>query len=105
MDVRDRVARLLSIYEQQSRRRSFLKVLSFVLPGLAEAYAGRIFLGLLFLWLFLVPFLLPVMVFLFVPDSHFVSQSFIKWAALFLAGLLYAVILIITRKRIAKGWL
>ncbi|MDA8105984.1 MAG: hypothetical protein M0Z71_11470 [Nitrospiraceae bacterium] len=105
MDVRERVARLLSIYEQQTRHRNFLKVLSFVLPGLAEVYAGRVFLGLLFLWSFLFFFLLPVMVFLFVPDSHLVSHSFIKWAALFLAGLLYGLFLVITRKRIAKGWL
>ncbi|MGE5301538.1 MAG: tetratricopeptide repeat-containing protein [Acidobacteriota bacterium] len=105
MDVRDRVARLLSIYEQQTRHRNFLKVLSFVLPGLAEVYGGRVFLGLLFLWSFLFLFLLPVMVFLFVPDSHLVSHSFIKWAALVLAGLLYGVFLLITRKRIAKGWL
>jgi tetratricopeptide (TPR) repeat protein len=105
MDVRDRVARLLSIYGQQTRRRNFLKVLSFVMPGLAEVYAGRVFIGLLFLWSFLFLFLFPVMVFLFVPDSHLVSHSFIKWAALFLAVLLYVVFLAITRKRIAKGWL
>jgi tetratricopeptide (TPR) repeat protein len=105
MDVRERVSRLLSIYDQQRRYRFVLKVLSFAFPGLAEAYAGKNLIGLLFLWPFLFFLLLPGMVVLVVPDYHLVSHSFIRWASLLLAAVLYVVFCIITRKRIAKGWL
>jgi tetratricopeptide (TPR) repeat protein len=104
-DVRERVARLLAIYDQRRKHRIVLKGLSFVLPGLPEIYGGKVLFGLLFLWSFLFLFLLPAVVALFVPDSHLVSHSFIKWTSLFLAALLYAVFHIITRKRITKGWL
>jgi tetratricopeptide (TPR) repeat protein len=105
MDVRERVARLLSIYDQQRRHRTFLKVLSFFLPGLPQAYAGRILVGFFFLWPFLFLLLLPGIIVLVVPDSHLVSHGFIRWASLCLAGILYVVFHVITRKRIAKGWL
>ncbi|MDA8432809.1 MAG: tetratricopeptide repeat protein [Nitrospiraceae bacterium] len=105
MDVRERVARLLSIYEQRRRQRTVLKALSFILPGLPEAYAGKILFGLIFLWPVLFLFLLPASVALFVPDSHLVAHGFIKWTSFIVAVMLYAVFHIITRKRIAKGWL
>ena len=105
LDVRERVARLLEIYEKQSRHRKTIKVLSFILPGLSQVYAGSVLAGLLFLWPFLFFLLLPVTLWTFVPDSRMVSHQFFRWTSLFISAGLYLIIYYITRKRVAKGWL
>lgn len=104
-DARERIARILAIYEQQRRRRGILKILSFILPGSSFIYGGRLLPGFLILWPFLFLVIFPVACIIFVPDSRLVVHTFISWAALVLAGLLYAAGLLITLKRMARGWL
>jgi len=105
LDVKERVSWLLGIYEKQRKHRETIKVLSFVLPGLSFVYAGRVLAGFLFLWVFLFFLLLPVTLWMFVPDSQIVSHHFFRWASLYISAVLYLIIHYITRKRVAKGWL
>jgi tetratricopeptide (TPR) repeat protein len=104
LDVKERVAWLLSIYEQQRRRRDTTKALSFTLPGLSYIYAGRILPGFLMLWPFLF-FLVLIITLMTLPDSELTSHAFFKWAALWSGAVLYLAFHYITQKRIAKGWL
>lgn len=105
LEVKERVARLLTIYEHQKRRRNIMKILSFILPGVSQIYAGKIVVGLLFLW--------PFLFFMFLPFTNTISagagllfaHSFFTWAAIFFAGLIYIISNIITRERIVRGWL
>jgi hypothetical protein len=53
LDAKERVARLLTVYEHQKKRRTAIKALSFLIPGSGQLYAGNILYGLLFLWPFL----------------------------------------------------
>ncbi len=105
LDPRERVARLLSIYARQRRRRTMLKVLSFVLPGSPQIFAGRIFRGFCFLWPFLFFLIVPVTNGIFVPNNAFASHGFFSWAALYFAAVLYFVSNVMTRRRISRGWL
>ncbi len=105
IDVRERVARLLSIYERQRKRRDAMKILSFILPGSAQIYAGKILYGFLFLWPFLFFLSIPIVNSLFVTESTFFSHDFLKYAALFMAAIVYGFSNLITRRRIARGWL
>jgi len=105
LDSRERVATLLSIYNHQKKRRDTMKILSFILPGSSQMYAGKILYGFVFMWPFLFFMLIPVTNSIFVTDSSLLSHGFFKWAAVFIAVLLYIASNIITRRRIAKGWL
>ncbi|MBI5641270.1 MAG: hypothetical protein HZA17_12680 [Nitrospirae bacterium] len=105
LDVKERVARLLSIYEKQRKRRNAMKILSFILPGSSQIFAGKILLGFFFLWPFLFFILVPVTNLFFSMRSSLVSHSFFNWAALFMAIMLYFATNLITRQRISKGWL
>jgi hypothetical protein len=105
LEVKERVSRLLSIYEHQKRRRNIMKALSFVMPGVPQIYAGRILPGLLFLWPFLFFLILPFTNQVFTGGGIFFSHSFFTWSAIFFAGLIYIISNIITIQRIAKGWL
>ncbi len=105
IDVRERVARLLSIYERQRKRRDAMKILSFILPGSAQIYAGRILYGFLFLWPFLFFLSIPLVNSIFVTESTFFSHDFLNYAALFMAVIVYGFSNLITRRRIARGWL
>ena len=42
IEVKERVAQLLSIYEHQKRRRDIMKLLSFIIPGSSQVYAGKV---------------------------------------------------------------
>jgi len=105
LEVKERVARLLAIYERQRRRRAVMKVLSFVLPGAAEIYAGKILYGFLFLWSFLFFLSIPMANAVLAPNGVVLRQGFFSWAALLLAAGVYVISNIISRRRIATGWL
>lgn len=103
-EVKERVSRLMSIYEKQKQRRDIIKLLSFLLPGAAQIFGGRILYGFLFMWPFLFLLLLPFTNALLSSGpliSHWVVNSF----SLLFAAIVYALSNIITRQRIAKGWL
>ena len=105
LDVRERVARLLSIYELQRKRRDTMKILSFILPGSSQIYAGKVLYGFVFLWPFLFFLSIPLVNSLFVTESTFFSHDFLNYSALFIAAIVYGFSNLITRRRIARGWL
>ena len=105
MQLKDRVAKLLSIYGHQKRRKDIMKILSFIMPGVPQIYAGKILSGFLFLWPFLFFLVLPLTNQIFVGGGIFFSHNFFTWCAIFIAAFIYVISNIITRQRIAKGWL
>jgi tetratricopeptide (TPR) repeat protein len=105
LEVKERVARLLSIHHHQKNRRRFMKILSFVLPGASYLYAGKILAGFLFLWPFLFFLSLPLTIEACAGGGVLYAHSFFTWTAFFIAAFIYIVGNISTRQRINKGWL
>ncbi|MDH5202264.1 MAG: tetratricopeptide repeat protein [Nitrospirota bacterium] len=105
LDAKERVARLLTVYEYQKRRRDKIKFISFILPGLAQIYAGDVLYGLLFLWTFLFFLCIPVMNSIFLTETFSFSHLWLYWSSLVLMIAVYFLSNIITRRRLAKGWL
>ena len=103
-EVKERVSRLLSIYEHQNSRRRIMKVLAFVLPGSSQIFAGKILYGFLFLWPFLFCLTFPVAT-MALTSGSMISHWALSSAALFLAFVLYIFSNMFTRQRITKGWL
>jgi tetratricopeptide (TPR) repeat protein len=105
LEVKERVAKLLSIYEHQKKRRNILKTFSFLMPGVSQIYAGKIVWGLFFLWPFLFFLLLPFINMLLTEGRMLFADGFLTWAAVFFGALIYISSNIITRQRITRGWL
>jgi len=105
LDVKERVARILSVYDQQKKRRDIMKILSFVLPGSSHIYAGKILLGLLMLWPFLFCAIFPFISAFFYPGSSLISHGVVSLAMIKLALIIYVISNIFTRRGISKGWL
>jgi tetratricopeptide (TPR) repeat protein len=105
LDARERVSRLLWIYARQRRRRTTIKVLSYILPGSPQIFAGKIVKGFFLLWSFLFFLTVPAMNSIFVPNNTLVSHGFFSCAAIYLAVVLFFVANYVTRKRISRGWL
>ncbi|RPI37960.1 MAG: tetratricopeptide repeat protein [Nitrospiraceae bacterium] len=103
--AKERIARLLAIYEHQKKRRNIMKIFSFLMPGVSQIYAGNILYGFLFLWPFLFFLFLPVANVVFSGGGLLSGHIFFTWAAVFFAAGIYIFSNIITRQRIAKGWL
>ncbi|MEW6214594.1 MAG: tetratricopeptide repeat protein, partial [Nitrospirota bacterium] len=104
LDARERVTRLLTVYEYQKRKRDIIKFVSFIIPGSAQIYAGNILYGLLFLWPFLFLLFIPVTNSIFVTGMSYFSHLWLNWSSLFLIVVVFFVSSIITRRRLAKGW-
>ncbi len=104
IEVKDRVAQLLSIYEHQKHRRDIMKLLSFIIPGLSQVYAGKILYGFCFIWPFLFFMFFPLAMFFMPPDARG-THWIVNLASLLMAALLLIVSNIFTRQRISKGWL
>ena len=105
LEVKERVARLLSIYEHQKKRRNTMKVLSFIIPGSSQVFGEKILYGFLLLWPFLCFLTLSLSLTIISPDGFLISHGFIKWVSFFIAIAFYFISNILTRQRIAKGWL
>jgi tetratricopeptide (TPR) repeat protein len=104
IEVKERVAQLLSIYEHKKRRRDIMKLLSFIIPGSSQVYAGKILYGFFFMWPFLFFLLFPLTTSFMTPDArgtHWVANL----ASLLIAAILLIISNIFTRQRISKGWL
>lgn len=105
LDSRERVTRLLSIYQSQTRKRNVARTLSFLMPGGGLIYSGRILSGLLLLW----PFLFAASLFVLsgvslaelVPFDH----GWVRPFAALLMALIYAISILNIRRRISRGWL
>jgi tetratricopeptide (TPR) repeat protein len=105
LDVKERVARLLSIYEKQRRRTRTLKILAFSVPGFAQLYAGRVLFGLIFLWPFLFCVVMPFAPGVFITESALFSHNLLRIVSWSFAGMIYVVSNFITRGRLSRGWL
>lgn len=105
LEVKDRVTRLMSIYEHQRRRRTILKALSLVAPGASQIYGGKILVGIMLLLPFLFFLSVPFVCMHFEVGGTLYSHAFIYWAAAFLAAAVYGVAYLLTKRRIARGWL
>jgi tetratricopeptide (TPR) repeat protein len=105
LDVKERVARLLSIYEKQRRRKRTLKILAFSVPGFAQLYAGRILFGLIFLWPFLFCIVMPFAPGVFITESALFSHNLLRIVSWSFAGMIYLISNVITRGRLSRGWL
>lgn len=105
LDARERIARLQTVYEYQMRRRRNMNVLSFLLPGSAQIYAGDVLKGLLFLWPFLFFLCVFVISSVFVIGMPYFPHLWLNWSAFLLMAMVYFMSNIITRLRLAKRWL
>ena len=103
-DVKERVSRLLVIYDHGRKRRNMLKLLSLTLPGLSQIFAGRILSGFALLWAFLFFVSTPLTEFIFSPGD-LSGYHFFSWLAVVMAAGLWGVAQFITRERISRGWL
>ncbi len=104
IEVRERVSRLISIYEHQKRRRGLMRMLSFLLPGASQIFGGRVLYGFLFMWPFLFLLLLPITN-SYLSSGPLVSHGLLNSFSLLFAAFIYVLSNIITRQRITKGWL
>jgi tetratricopeptide (TPR) repeat protein len=105
LDAKERIARLLAVYEYQKRRRDIIKVISFIMPGSGQIYAGNVLYGLLFLWPFLFLLFIPITNLIFVPETSYFSHTWLSLCSLLLMLVVYFVSNVLTRRRLAKGWL
>jgi pentatricopeptide repeat protein len=105
LDAKERIARILAVYGHQKKRRDIIKVISFILPGSGQIYAGNVLTGFLFLWPFLFFLLIPVMNSLFVMEMSGFSNFWLDIGALFFAAVVYFISVMTTRRRLVRGWL
>jgi pentatricopeptide repeat protein len=105
LDAKERIAKLITVYEHKKKRRDIIKVLSFIIPGSGQMYAGNIMSGLLFLWPFLFFLFIPIMNSVFVIELSDFSHLWLNLSSLFFMAVVYFASNIITRRRLAKGWL
>jgi tetratricopeptide (TPR) repeat protein len=105
VDSKERIARLLSIHESQTRRRKRAKVLSYVLPGAGQIYSGKILLGLLLLWPFSFSLVLCVLNNLPMVGILPFSHAWITPLAALLMGFTYLFSILHIGRGIRKGWL
>jgi tetratricopeptide (TPR) repeat protein len=105
LDAKERITRILTVYGYQKKRRDIIKVISFILPGSGQIYAGNVLTGFLFLWPFLFFLLIPVMNSLFVMEMTGFSNFWLDTAALFFAAVVYFISVMTTRRRLVRGWL
>lgn len=102
-DPRDRIAKIMSVYDKKRSKRSIIMFLSFLFPGLHLVYARKIVkgAGLLFL------FLLPPAVYIMNALNDFPIYPYSQiWLFFFLAPLMpiiYILNVILTR-RFLKKW-
>ncbi len=104
LEMKERVAQLLSIYEHQKRRKAIMKLLSFIIPGSSQVYAGKILYGFFLMWPFLFFLSFPLTMSFMSPDARG-THWFATLASLLTAALLFVFSNIFTRQRISRGWL
>jgi tetratricopeptide (TPR) repeat protein len=105
LDSRERIARLLAVYEHRQKRRSVIKFFSFLLPGVPQIYAGKVLQGFLFLWPFIFFIFIPVFDSFFSMEMSGFSHVWLNILSLIFLTITYVLSNILTRRRIAKGWL
>jgi tetratricopeptide (TPR) repeat protein len=105
LDAKERITRLLTVYDYQNRRRNLIKILSLVVPGSGLIYGGNVLYGFLFLWIFLFFIFLPIMNSFFVIEMSRFSHVWLNIISIVLLCVVYLLSNAATRRRLAKGWL
>ncbi len=105
LDAKERIARLLTVYEHQKRRRDIIKIISHILPGAGLIYAGNILYGFFFLWIFLFSIFVLITNSFFVVEMSNFSHLWLDLVAVFLMVAAYLSSNSVTKRRIARGWL
>jgi tetratricopeptide (TPR) repeat protein len=104
-ETKERVARLLSIYEHQSKRRDTIRLLSFAPPGVAYIYAGRALLGAILLCIFLFFLIFVVLNPLFHTGLYGFSHKWLNLPLVLSMIALYALTNMVVKRRLDAGWL
>ena len=105
LDAKERIARLLTVYEHQKKKRSRIKLISSLLPGSGQIYAGNLLQGIFFLWPFLFFLFLPVLNTVFQTEMSSFSNFWLNLVSIVCLVIIYIFSNLITRRRITKGWL
>lgn len=105
LDAKERIAKILAVYEYRKKKRERIKLLSLLLPGAGQIYAGYLLYGLIFMWPFLFLLFIPLTNLLFNIGLVGFSHIWLNICAIFLMLMVYSFSNIITRRRLAKGWL
>lgn len=105
LDAKERISRLLTVYEHQNKRRNTIKLISFILPGSGLIYGGNILYGFSFLWLFLFSVALLITNSFFKVGMSLFSHVWLNIAAVILLSSVYILSNVATRRRLVKGWL
>ncbi len=105
LDAKERIAKILTVYEYRKKKRNIIKILSLLLPGTGQIFARNVIHGMFFLWSFLFFILMPIMNYLFIKETSYFSHLWITFFSIFFAALVYVTSNIITRRRLSRGWL
>lgn len=105
VDSRERIARLLSIYQIQTKRRKTARLASYIVPGAGQIYSGKVLSGMIFLWPFL--FSLALLIANSLPGAgpFPFCHGWMSPLALVLLMLSYVSSVLHLKRRIQKGWL
>ncbi|MGE5894614.1 MAG: tetratricopeptide repeat protein [bacterium] len=102
-DPRDRIAKVMTVYDAKRRKKNIIRFLSFVMPGLHLVYTGKIVKGTVLMFLFL---LFPVVFLLSIAYQYSIypyAHSWLAFALVVSVPTLYFMNIIATR-RFLKEW-
>lgn len=102
---RARIARMLAGHEQRQRMVDRMRMMSFLPPGLAQAYSGRTLAGLVYMWLFSFPLMTLILNPLFKTGMAGMSHSWLFMPMTAIMIVVYIVSYVTINGRIEKGWL
>jgi tetratricopeptide (TPR) repeat protein len=105
VDSKERITRLLSIYQSQMKRRKRAKLASYLIPGAGQIYSGKILSGLLFMWPFVFAATLIVMNYSPLSGLFPFTHVWITPLMMICLVLVYTGSILHIRRRIHKGWL
>jgi tetratricopeptide (TPR) repeat protein len=105
LDAKERITRLLAVYEYQNKRRNTIKTLSFLVPGWGLIYGGNVLFGFFFLWIFLFSVYVLIMNSFFSIEMSRFSHVWLNLCSITLLVAVYLISNAATRRRLAKGWL
>lgn len=105
IDSKERIKRLLSIYQSQTRRRKTARVLSCAVPGAGQIYAGKLLAGLFLLWPFLFSLTLLVLNMFGAMGPFPFDHGWTSPIAMITLVVTYTVSVFHMKRRINRGWL
>jgi len=101
-DPRDRIAKIMTVYDKKRSKRSVIMLLSFLFPGLHLVYARKIVKGAVLLFLFLLPPVVYIMSGLNDFPIYPFSQSWLFFILVPLMPFIYIMNIILTRRYLKK---